>query len=104
MRNITYIEFAQVFSDEQAGAKPMRLSFLARLNSWVPIRKCETEIPINKRSVSPSIKRTQFLLILAWPSTIYKVQGSCIKQGLLILICKIKKFLAHSKHIPRSEE
>ena len=65
MTNLTYIEFARDFSDEQAGAKIMRLSFLGRQKFLVPIEKCETEIPINKRSTSPSIKRTQFLLTLA---------------------------------------
>ena len=42
----------------------MRSSYLSRKNSWVPIEKCEPEISINKGSESPSIKRTQFLLIL----------------------------------------
>ena len=41
----------------------MRSSYLGRQSSWVPIKKCETEIPIKKGS--PSIKQTQFPLTLA---------------------------------------
>ena len=69
--NISHTEFAQdsvrkvyvKFSDEQAGLKAMRSSYLGRQNSWVPIEKCEAEIPIKKGLASPSIKRTQFPLI-----------------------------------------
>ena len=35
-------------------------TFLGRKNPWVPIEKCETEIPIKKGPASPSINRTQF--------------------------------------------
>ena len=52
----------------------MRSSYLGRQNSSVPIQKCEAEIPIKKESASPSIKHSQFLLILAWVFTVYKVQ------------------------------
>ena len=80
---IRHIEFAQSsvrkvyvkFSDEQAGSKAMRSSYLGRKNSWVSIEKCETEISIKKGSASPSIKRTQFPLTLPWTSTVHKVQG-----------------------------
>ena len=63
------------FSDEQAGLKPMKSSYLGRQNSWVAIEKCETEIPIKKGLASPNIKRTQFPSTLAWASTVHKVQG-----------------------------
>ena len=43
----------------------MRSSYLGRQSSWVPIKKCETEIPIKKGLTSPSIKQTQFPLTLA---------------------------------------
>ena len=43
----------------------MRSSYLGRQSSCVPIKKCETEIPIKKELTSPSIKQTQFLLTLA---------------------------------------
>ena len=52
------------FSDEKPGLKAMKLPYLDRQNSWVPIEKCETEISINKGSVSPSTKRTQSPLTL----------------------------------------
>ena len=35
-----------------------------------------------KRSASPSIKRTQFSLLLAWPSTVHKVQSLSLEQGV----------------------
>ena len=88
---IRHIEFVQdsapkvyvKFSDKQAGSKSMRSFYLDRQNSWVPIEKCETEISIKKRSALPSIKRTQFLLTLAWASTIHKIQGLSLEQGVV---------------------
>ena len=88
--NIEHIEFAQgtvcelyvKFSDEQAGIRAMRSSYLGRHSSWFAIEKCETEIPIKKGSASPSIKRTQFPLTLAWASTVHKVQGLSLEQGV----------------------
>ena len=43
----------------------MRSSYLHRQNAQVPIEKCETDIPIRKRSAFPSIKCTEFPLTLA---------------------------------------
>ena len=88
---IRHIEFAQgsvckvyiKFSDEQAGSKAMRSFYLGKQNSWVPIEKCETEISIKKGPVSPSFKRTQFPLTLAWASTVHKVQGLHLEQGII---------------------
>ena len=57
-------------------------SYLGRQNSWVPIEKCDAEIPIKKGSASPSVKRTQFPLILEWTSTVHKVQGLSLEQGV----------------------
>ena len=70
---IRHTEFAQVsvwkvyvkFFNWQAGSKAIRLYNLGRQNTWVPIEKCDTEISVKKRSASPSIKLTQFLLTLA---------------------------------------
>ena len=40
-------------------------------------------ILIKKGSTSPSIKLTQFLLTLAWLSTVHKVQGLSVEQGVI---------------------
>ena len=88
---IRHIEFAEgsahkvhiKFSNEQTGSKAMRSSYLSRQKSWVPIEKCETEVSIKKGSASPSIKRTQFPLTLTWESTVHKVQGLSLEQGLI---------------------
>ena len=108
---IRHIEFAQCsackvyikFSDEQAGSKAKRSSYLGRQNSWIPIEKYETEILIKKESASPSIKSTQFPLTLGCASTVHKVQGLSLEQViellLLILICKSKNLLDQGKCI-----
>ena len=51
----------------------MRSSYLGRQNSWIPIEKSETKISIKKGLASPSIKRIQFPLTLAWAFTVHKV-------------------------------
>ena len=61
----------------------MRSYYLGRRNSWVSIEKCETEIPINKGPASPSTKRTQFPLILAWICAAHKVQGFSLEQDVI---------------------
>ena len=38
---------------------------------------------VKKRTASPSIKCTQFLLSLAWASTVNKVQGLSLEQGII---------------------
>ena len=72
------------FCDEQNGSKAIISSYLGRKSSWVPIEQCETETSIKKESTSPfrkrkkerkkeiknTIKRTQFLLTIAWASTV----------------------------------
>ena len=90
-RNIEHVEFVQgtvhkvyvKFSDEQASTRAMRSSYLSRQNSWVAIENCETEIPLTKESASPSIKRTQFPLTLPRASTVHKVQGLSLEQGVI---------------------
>ena len=89
--SIRHTEFAQgicskvyvKFFDEQAGLNPMRPSYLGRQNSWGPIEKCETEIPVKKGLSSSCIKHTQFPLTLAWPSTVHQVQSVGIEKGVI---------------------
>ena len=89
--NIRHIEFAEgtihkvyiKFSDEQAGLKAMRSPYVGIQYSWVPIEKCETEISVKKGSALPTIKRTQFPLTLGWGSTVHKVQGLSLEQGVV---------------------
>ena len=61
----------------------MRSSYLGRHSSWFAIEKCETEIPIKKGSASPSVNRTRFHLTIAWASTVHKVQGLSLEQGVI---------------------
>ena len=63
----------------------MRSSYLGRQNSCVPLEKYESKILIKKGSASPTIKCTQFSLTLAWASTVHKVQGLSLEQGVIDL-------------------
>ena len=69
-------------ADKQAELKAMRSFYQGRRNSWVPIEKYEAQIPIKKGSASPSIKNNKFPLMLAWPSTVHKVKGLHLQQGV----------------------
>ena len=52
----------------------MRSSYLSRQSYRITTENCEDEILIKKRSPSPSIKPTQFLLTLVWASISHSVQ------------------------------
>ena len=55
----------------------------AQQSCFVPSQKCDADIPICKGSISPSIKRTQFPIMLPWACTIHKVQGSSLEEGIV---------------------
>ena len=61
----------------------MKSSYIGRQNSWAPIQKCKSEIPIMKGLVSPSIKCTRFHLTLAEVSAGHKAQGLSLEQGVI---------------------
>ena len=71
--NIRHTEFPQgstrkvcvMFSNTHTGLKAIRSSYLGRQNSWLPIKRCQTETSIKKGSASTSIKHIQFPLTLA---------------------------------------
>ena len=58
----------------------IRSSYLGRQDSCVPVKKWESEIPINKGSAPPSIKSTQFRLTLACAFTVHEFQGLSLEQ------------------------
>ena len=60
------------FNDENAGLVTMRCDIIAQQQHWVPIQKYEASFSI-KNKLHPSIKRTQFPLVLSWACTIHKV-------------------------------
>ena len=53
-------------------------------NCFVPLQKCDADIPVCKGSISPSIKRTQFPLMLSWACTINTVQGLSLEFQVMI--------------------
>ena len=61
----------------------MRSSYLYRQNSWVPIEKSKTEIPIKRVSISLFIKCTQFSVTLPWVSAVLKPQCLSLEQGVI---------------------
>ena len=62
----------------------MRWFDVGRQNLWIPEipENCEAEIPIKKRSTSPS-KHTQFPVMLAWVSTVHNIQALNLEQGVI---------------------
>ena len=71
------------FDGQNAGLATMQSDIIARQQHLVPIQKCEVSFLIKKNTPNPSIKRTQFPLVLSWACTVHKVQGLSLKEGVI---------------------
>ena len=70
----------------------MQSDIIARQQHLVPIRKCEVSFLIKKNKPNPSIKRTQFPLVLSCACTVHKVQGLSLKEGVISFDLQRQKF------------
>ena len=70
------------FQDPLVGRNAMLSDHFAQQNCFAPLQKCDADVPICKGSISPSIKRTQYLFMLSWACTIHKVQGLSLEEGV----------------------
>ena len=61
------------FNNLNAGQQAIQSDIFARQRNWVPIQKYETNFLIKENKLQPSIKRTQFPLVLSWSCTVHKV-------------------------------
>ena len=66
-----------------AGQQAIQSDISARQRNWLPIQKYETTFLIKKNKPQPSIKRTQFPLVLSWSCTVHKVQGLSLSDGVI---------------------
>ena len=78
--NSTVKKVCLKFQDPLVGRNVMLSDHFAQQNCLVPLQKCDADIPICKGSMSPSIKRTQFPLMLSWACTIHKVQSLSLEK------------------------
>ena len=70
-----------------------RNDLIARNVMWVPIKREETSIYINKCKITSSaIKRTQFPLMLSWACTVHKVQGLSLNSAVINFDLEKQKF------------
>ena len=57
---------------------------IAKNNKWVPVKREETSIYLSKyKSTLPTIKRTQFPLVLSWTCTVHKVHGFSLTSAVV---------------------
>ena len=71
------------FNDQNAGQQAIQPDIFARQRNWVLIQKYETTFLIKKNKLQPSIKRTQFPLVLSSSCTAHKVQGLSLSDGVI---------------------
>ena len=71
------------FNDQNSGQQAVQCDIFARQRNLVPTQKYEKTFPIKKNKLQPSIKRTQFPLVLSWSFTVHKVQGLSLSDGVI---------------------
>ena len=71
------------FNDQNAGQQAIQSEILARQRHWVSIQKYDATFPIKKYKLQPSIKKTQFPLVLPWSCTVHKNQGLSLSDGVI---------------------
>ena len=81
--NSTVKKVCLKFQDPLVGRNAMLSDHFAQQNCFVPLQKCDADIPICKGSISPSTKRTQFPTMFSWACTIHKVQGLRLEEGVV---------------------
>ena len=75
LRNTVKVIYVK-FDDQNAGLATMQSDIIAWQQHLVPILKYEVYFPIKKNKPNPSIKRTQFPLVLSWACTVTRCKGS----------------------------
>ena len=95
-----YVEFF----DEEVGLKSIESDCYARHHNFDPIERSETDIHVNKRNLSsPTIKRTQFPLVLSWATSFHKVQSLSISEAVISFeLLRQKQFNAGQMHVAMS--
>ena len=91
LRNTVKVIYVKC-DDQNAGLATMQSDIIAWQQHLVPILKYEVYFPIKKNKPNPSIKRTQFPLVLSWACTAHKVQGLSLKESVISFDTKTKEF------------
>ena len=91
LRNTVKVIYVKC-DDQNAGLATMQSDIIAWQQHLVPILKYEVYFPIKKNKLNPSIKRTQFPLVLSWACTVHKVQGLSLKESVISFDTKTKEF------------